>query len=95
MPASAKQLIQGMYDSFARGDVPAVLGAYDDQMKWEAAESSPYADRSPYVGPEEILNGVFVRILVLFAISWPIDRRTVAIRHVWTPAAARRALYVV
>lgn len=63
MPASAKQVIQEMYDSFSRGEVSAVLSAYDEQMRWEAAENSPYGDRSPYVGAEQILNGVFVRLL--------------------------------
>ena len=63
MATNALQVIQDMYEAFSRGDVPAVLGAYDSQMVWEAAEHSPYADRSPYVGPEQILQGVFARIM--------------------------------
>lgn len=62
MAASAQQLIQDMYGAFTRGDVQAVLGVYDAQMIWEAAENSPYGDRSPYVGSEAILQGVFARI---------------------------------
>ena len=55
-------VIRGLYDSFGRGDVPAVLGQMDQQIEWREAENFVYADRNPYVGPQAILEGVFARL---------------------------------
>ena len=55
-------LVRGIYDSFATGDVPAVLGAMHPDMVWNEAENFPLADRNPYVGPDAIVQGVFVRL---------------------------------
>ena len=55
-------LVRGIYDSFAGGDVPAVLNAMRPDMVWNEAENFPLADRNPYVGPDAILQGVFVRL---------------------------------
>ena len=55
-------LVRGIYDSFATGDVPAVLGAMRPDMVWNEAENFPLADRNPYVGPDAIVQGVFVRL---------------------------------
>jgi uncharacterized protein len=56
-------LVRGLYDSFARGDVPAVLAALDSTVEWRAAEGMLYADRSPYIGPNAVAQGVFQRIV--------------------------------
>jgi ketosteroid isomerase-like protein len=56
-------LIQSMYQAFARGDVPAVLGAMDPAIVWNEAEGFPYADKNPYVGPGAVAAGVFGRIV--------------------------------
>jgi hypothetical protein len=55
-------LIRGLYEAFARGDGPAVLGAMDPGIVWNEAENFPYADRNPYVGPMAVAEGVFGRI---------------------------------
>jgi ketosteroid isomerase-like protein len=55
------EVIRGVYDSFGRGDVPAVLGQMDQQIEWNEAENFIYADRNPYLGPQAILEGVFMR----------------------------------
>lgn len=55
-------IIRGMYDAFARGDIPGVLGVLDSGIEWNEAENFLYADRSPYIGPEAVLEGVFARI---------------------------------
>lgn len=55
-------LIRAIYDAFAAGDIPGVLGRMAPDMEWNEAENFPYADRSPYVGPEAILSGVFARL---------------------------------
>lgn len=55
-------IVKGTYDAFARGDVPAVLGALDPEVEWREADNFRYADRNPYVGPEAVAEGVFQRI---------------------------------
>jgi ketosteroid isomerase-like protein len=55
-------LIRSLYEAFGRGDVPAVLGAMDSGIVWNEAENFPYADRNPYVGPDAVLQGVFMRL---------------------------------
>lgn len=59
---SNAQRIQSLYDAFARGEVPTVLGAFDPNIVWMQADNSNYADRNPYRGPQAIAEGVFMRI---------------------------------
>jgi ketosteroid isomerase-like protein len=56
------ETIRGLYAAFARGDVPFVLGTLDAQVEWNEAENFIYADRNPYLGPQAVLDGVFMRI---------------------------------
>lgn len=55
-------VIDGMYKAFSVGDIPAVLGAMDENIVWNEAESNKLADGNPYIGPEAVLNGVFARL---------------------------------
>lgn len=55
-------LVRAIYDAFAAGDVPGVLGAMSPDIVWNEAENFPYADGNPYRGPEAVLTGVFARI---------------------------------
>lgn len=55
-------VINNLYDAFATGDMPSVLGAMDPNIEWNEAESNSLADGNPYVGPDAILNGVFARL---------------------------------
>ena len=54
--------VRGLYESFGLGDVPSVLGKMDKGIEWNEAENFIYADRNPYVGPQAILEGVFMRL---------------------------------
>ena len=54
--------IRGMYDAFANGDLPQVLDAMDPRIEWNEAESFPYADGNPYIGPQAVVDGVFTRL---------------------------------
>ncbi|HVF29133.1 MAG TPA: nuclear transport factor 2 family protein [Pyrinomonadaceae bacterium] len=54
--------VRGVYEAFAKGDVPFVLGLFDPEIEWNEAENYIYADRNPYVGPEAVLGGVFMRL---------------------------------
>ncbi|MEA2206838.1 MAG: uncharacterized protein QOE77_3614 [Blastocatellia bacterium] len=54
--------VRGVYEAFGAGDVPTIIAALDPKIEWWEAENHPYADRNPYVGPEAIVAGVFMRI---------------------------------
>jgi hypothetical protein len=56
-------LVKGLYDAFGRGDIPAVLGMMSPDIKWYEAESNPYMPSGqPWVGPDAILNNLFMRL---------------------------------
>lgn len=55
-------VIDGLYQAFAKGDIPAALAPMADGIVWNEAEGFPYADNNPYIGPDAVLNGVFARI---------------------------------
>jgi ketosteroid isomerase-like protein len=55
-------LVNGVYAAFAQGDVPGVLEAMHPEIIWNEAENFPYADRNPYIGPQAVLEGVFMRL---------------------------------
>jgi len=55
-------VVDGMYQSFAKGDVPAVVAAMDTNIVWNEAEGNAYADGNPYKGPDAVVKGVFGRI---------------------------------
>ena len=54
--------VRGMYEAFGTGDIPTVIAALDPQIEWWEAENFIYADKNPYVGPNSVLEGVFMRI---------------------------------
>lgn len=55
------EMIRGVYEAFGRGDVPTVLGAMDDQISWNEAENAGWSDGNPYIGPNAILERIFMR----------------------------------
>ena len=56
-------IISGVYAAFARGDIQAVLGAMAPGIVWNEAENNlPLAAGNPYVGPQAVLEGVFMRL---------------------------------
>ncbi|MCL4814534.1 MAG: nuclear transport factor 2 family protein [Vicinamibacteraceae bacterium] len=60
---SSADIVKGLYDAFARGDVPAVLGAMDAHIQWREAEGFTYEAGNPYVGPQAVAEGVFMRLV--------------------------------
>ena len=58
--ATNKEIVEGVYVSFAQGDVPAVLGTMADDIQWTEADGFPLA--GTYVGPQAVLEGVFMRL---------------------------------
>ncbi len=58
--ATNSEIIEGAYASFAEGDVPAALGVMADDIQWAEADGFPLA--GTYVGPQAVLEGVFMRL---------------------------------
>ena len=58
--ATNKEIIETAYGSFAQGDVQAALGAMSDDIRWVEADGFPLA--GTYVGPQTVLEGVFMRL---------------------------------
>lgn len=55
-------VVENLYDAFASGDIDTVLSYMDPEIDWREAENFPYADGNPYIGPDAVAEGVFVRI---------------------------------
>lgn len=55
-----------LYEAFARGDIPTVLAAMDEGIEWYEAEGNPWSPGGPFLGPEQVLEGVFQRIAAEF-----------------------------
>jgi ketosteroid isomerase-like protein len=58
--ATNKEIVEGAYASFAKGDVPAALGVMADNIQWTEADG--FALAGTYVGPQAVLEGVFMRL---------------------------------
>ena len=52
--------MENAYASFAKGDIPAALGTMADDIQWTEADGFPLA--GTYVGPQAVLEGVFMRL---------------------------------
>ncbi|HQX54694.1 MAG TPA: nuclear transport factor 2 family protein [Pyrinomonadaceae bacterium] len=53
-------VISGVYEAFGTGNIPAVLGAFDENIAWTEAEGFMYG--GTYVGPNAVLENVFMRL---------------------------------
>jgi ketosteroid isomerase-like protein len=51
------EFVEGIYGAFGRGDVPAVLGSFADDIEWFEAEGMPYGGL--HRGPEAVAQNVF------------------------------------
>jgi len=58
--ATNKQIIESAYASFAQGDVPAALAAFADDIHWVEPDGHPLG--GTYVGHQEVVEGVFMRL---------------------------------
>ena len=52
--------VQKVYDAFATGDIPSVLGFLTSDCEWTEAEGFPYG--GTYRGPRAVLENVFMRL---------------------------------
>lgn len=69
MQVTNKEIVQGLYRRFAGGDVPAVIAAFDDDIEWIEADGFPLA--GTYVGPQAVVENVFMR-LSEFSDNWAV-----------------------
>ena len=52
-----------LYNAFARGDLPTVLGAMDPNIEWREAEGNPYEPSgNAWVGPDAIVENLFMKL---------------------------------
>jgi ketosteroid isomerase-like protein len=51
------EFVKSVYGAFDRGDVPAVLGAFAEDIEWFEAGGMPYG--GVYRGPEAVAQNVF------------------------------------
>jgi uncharacterized protein len=54
-------VVKGLYEAYARGDVPGVLGAMAGDIEWHEADGMPYG--GVYHGGEDVAQNVFGPIL--------------------------------
>jgi len=55
-----KEIVEGAYASFAKGDIPAALAVMDESIEWTEADG--YVLAGTYVGPQAVVQGVFMRL---------------------------------
>ena len=60
MGEQSVEVVKGVYASFAQGDMPAVLGAFADDIEWHEAEGMPYG--GVYRGGDAVVQNVFAPI---------------------------------
>ena len=52
-------LAQSLYDAFARGDIPTVVGAMDPKIEWIEPEAPGFPFGGVHRGPQEVIDKVF------------------------------------
>ena len=56
-------ILNDFYDAFGRGDIDAMLKAFDPKIEWQEAESHPYQPSGkPWIGGDAVLQNLFMRI---------------------------------
>lgn len=60
------EVVQGFYNAMKAANLGTALGLIDENVVWSEAEHFIYADLSPYMGRDALLNGLFMR----FAADW-------------------------
>ena len=62
MPQDPVQIIKSFNEAFARRDTATFAALMDPHIEWTSAENFIYADHSPYVGADAVLDLVFRRL---------------------------------
>ena len=56
------RIVRGVYEALGKGEVPTAVAHMDQGIEWNEAENFLYADGNPYIGPQAVLEGVFMRL---------------------------------
>ena len=54
--------VKGVYDAFAKGDLPAVLGVMDDKIEWIEPANLPFDNQT---GPQAVAENIFGRVMTM------------------------------
>jgi ketosteroid isomerase-like protein len=55
-----RDLVRRVYEAFAVGDIPGVLGFLAVDVHWTEAAGGPYG--GVFIGPDAVLNNVFMKL---------------------------------
>ncbi len=58
--------LQGVYEAYARGDIPSVLAAMEPNLEWDEPLAPDYPFRGVHRGPQGVANEVFGRFPTYF-----------------------------
>lgn len=67
------EIVRGIYDAFARGDVPSMLAAMDPKVEWNEAEHVTLWPGGPIIGTEQVVSQVFARFPELYGDTFRIE----------------------
>jgi uncharacterized protein len=56
------EIVRGVYEALAKGDIPGVLAVLDENVEWHEAEHITFWPGGPFIGPQAVLDGVLARI---------------------------------
>jgi ketosteroid isomerase-like protein len=60
--AQNAKTVESFYAAMGRGDIPSAIGILDPNVIWSEGEGFLYADKSPYIGVDAVLTGLFARL---------------------------------
>lgn len=66
MSAANVGLVRSVYDNFVKGDIPAVLAAFDPEVEWVESAQDYLPFRGTHHGPEGVAAGVFAAVMEHF-----------------------------
>jgi len=60
---SNHHVIRAVYDALGKGDLPAVLEAFDPKIEWRGAEGNPYEmSGRAWIGGEAVARNLFAKL---------------------------------
>ncbi|HVK20704.1 MAG TPA: nuclear transport factor 2 family protein [Actinokineospora sp.] len=66
MSAENVALVRSVYDNFANGDIPAVLGVLSPEIEWVETDSADLPHRGTHIGPQAVAEKVFGMVMANF-----------------------------
>jgi len=60
--ATTAEWVRSLYEASARGDLDTVVAAMADDIEWSEAEGNPWYLGHPFVGPQQVIEGVLAKL---------------------------------